>query len=179
MQFLLKDKKGCRRFYDLMTQSQKIELSNKWMQEFGFIYEEDYKIFHKVIQNIKEITLKKFLFKVTNKILVTNSFLHKINKVDSIMCEYSHRQPETIHHLLVECEISKRFWNELKTWLSANSSVTLDLVAKMYYLHIKIKVLQLETIYVFLQNILSKQQIHTEKFTDRKLYKFVQERNSK
>ena len=25
VQFLLKDKKGCRRFYDLMTQSQKVE----------------------------------------------------------------------------------------------------------------------------------------------------------
>ena len=46
------------------------------------------------------------------------------------MCEYCNRQPETIHHLLVECEISKQFWNELKTWLSANSSVTLDLGEK-------------------------------------------------
>ena len=42
------------------------------------------------------------------------------------MIEYCNRKPETIHHLLVECGISKRIWNELKTWLSANSSVTLD-----------------------------------------------------
>ena len=51
------------------------------MQDFGFINEEDYKIFNNVIQNIKEIKLKDFQFKVTNKILVTNSFLHKINKI--------------------------------------------------------------------------------------------------
>ena len=80
MQFLLKDKKGCRRFYDLMTQSQKIKLTNKWMQEFVFIKEEDYKIFNRVILNIKEIKLKDFQFKVTNKILATNSFLYKVKK---------------------------------------------------------------------------------------------------
>ena len=127
VQFLLKDKKRCRRFYDLMTQSKIIKLTNKWMQEFGFINKEVYKIFNKVKEDIKEIKLKDFQFKVTNKILVTNSFLHKINKVDSNISEYCNHQPETIHHLLVECEITKRIWNELKTWLSANSSVTLDL----------------------------------------------------
>ena len=77
------------------------------MQDFGFINEEDYKIFNNVIQNIKEIKLKDFQFKVTNKILVTNSSLHKINEVDSNMCEYCNRQPETIHYLLVECETIK------------------------------------------------------------------------
>ena len=72
------------------------------------------KIFNKVIQNITEIKLKDFLFKVTNKILVTNFSLHKINKVDSNMYEYCNRQPETIQNLLVKCEISKRFCNNIK-----------------------------------------------------------------
>ena len=84
------------------------------MQKFSFINEEDYKLFNNVIQNIKEIKLKDFQFKVTNKILVTDSFLHRIIKVDINMCEYCNRQPETIHHLLVECKISKRFLNDLK-----------------------------------------------------------------
>ena len=36
-------KKDCRRLYDLMSQSTKIKLTNKWMQELGFINEEEYK----------------------------------------------------------------------------------------------------------------------------------------
>ena len=68
VKLIFKDKGGCRRFYDLMTQSNKIELSNKWMQELGFINED------KVIRSIKEIRFKNFQYKVTNKILVTNHF---------------------------------------------------------------------------------------------------------
>ena len=71
--YLLKDKKGCRRFYDSMAQSKTTELTNTWMQEFGFINEEEYRIFNKVIRNVKEIELKDFQFKVTNK-----NFSHKI-----------------------------------------------------------------------------------------------------
>ena len=77
------------------------------MQELGFINEEEHKSFNKVIRSIKEIRLKDFQYKVTNKILVTKSFLHKINKVDNNICEYCNLQPETIYHLFIECEIVK------------------------------------------------------------------------
>ena len=113
-----------------MTQSKKIELTNKWMQELGFINEEENKSFNKVICSIKEIRLKDFQYKVTNKILVTKSFLHKINKVDNSICEYCSLQPETIYHLFIECEIVKRFWNELRIWLSNNSTVIIELGEK-------------------------------------------------
>ena len=49
VKLVLKDKKkGCRRFYDLMSQSTKIEQTNKWMQEFGFINDEEYKHFNSI-----------------------------------------------------------------------------------------------------------------------------------
>ena len=130
LQFILKDKKGCRRFYDQICQSKEIELTTKWMQEFGFIDAEEYRNFNKIIQNIKEIKLKDVQFKVTNRILVTKSFLHKINKVDNNNCEYCIRQPETIYHLFVECETVKQFWNELQRWLSNNSTIRLELGEK-------------------------------------------------
>ena len=100
------------------------------MQELGFINEEEHKSFNKVIRSIKEIRLKDFQYKVTNKILVTKSFLHKINKVDNNICEYCNLQPETIYHLFIECEIVKRFWNGLRIWLSNNSTVTIELGEK-------------------------------------------------
>ena len=130
VKLILKDKKGCRRFYDLMTQSKKIELTNKWMQELGFINEEEHKSFNKVIRSIKEMRLKDIQYKVTNKILVTKSFLHKINKVEYSICEYCNLQPETIYHPFIECEMVKRFWNELRIWLSNNSTIIIELGEK-------------------------------------------------
>ena len=93
------------------------------MQELGPINEEEHKSFNKVMCSIKEIRLTDFQYKVTNKILVTKSFLHKTNKVDNNIYEYCNLQPETIYHLFIECEIVKRFWNELRIWLSNNSTV--------------------------------------------------------
>ena len=109
-----------------MTQK-KNELTNKWI---GFINEEEHKSFNKVIRSIKEIRLKDFQYKVTNKTLVTKSFLHKINKVDNNICEYCNLQPETIYHLFIECEIVKRFWNELRIWLGNNSTLIIELGGK-------------------------------------------------
>ena len=38
--------------------------------------------------------LRDFQYKVNNKILVTNSFLFKINKIDSAVCTYCMEQLE-------------------------------------------------------------------------------------
>lgn len=127
VQQLIKDKKGCRRFYDIMTGANKFESNNKWVQEIGMINDQELKRYNKVIKFIQEIKLKDFQYKITNKILVTKSFLFKINKVDDDRCEYCQRKPETIYHLFVECEKVKQFWNELKRWVRINTNIQLDL----------------------------------------------------
>ena len=137
-----------------MTQSKRIELTNKWMQVLGFINEEEHKSFNKVIRSFKEIQVKDFQYKITNKILVTKSFLHKINKVDNNICEYCNLQPETIYHLFIECEIVKRFWNELRIWLSNNSTVIIELGENKFYSLVMIKEIHLENISALLQNII-------------------------
>ena len=109
VKLILKDKKGCRQFYDLMIQSKMIELTNKWMQELGFINEEEHNCFNKIIRSIKEIRLKDFQYKVTNKILVKKSFLHKINKFDKNICEYCNLQPEIRLLILFHLVISSFF----------------------------------------------------------------------
>ena len=154
VKLILTDKKGCRRFYDLMTQSKKIELTNKWMQELGFINEEEHKSFNKVIRSIIEIRLKDFQYKVTNKILIAKLFLHKINKVDNNICECCNLQPETIYHLFIECEIVKRFWNELRIWLSNNSTVIIELGEKQILFACQDKKIHLETICALLHNVI-------------------------
>ena len=81
--------------------------------------------YHSVIISLNEVKLKDFQYKITNKILVTKSFLYRINKTNDNLCEYCHQQPETIFHLFVECEEVKQFRNLLNNWLSAvsNSSI--------------------------------------------------------
>ena len=71
--------------------------------------------------------LKDFQYKITNKILVTKHFLHKINKIDNNLCEYCQQTPETIFHLFIECEIVKRFWENLKAWLNNNANINISL----------------------------------------------------
>ena len=165
LQFVLKDKKGCRRFYDLMLQSKKIELNDKWMQEFGFIDTDEYKHYNKIIASVKEIKLKDFQFKVINKILVTKSFLYRINKTDNNICEYCNQQTETIYHLFVECEIVKQFWNELQLWLNTHSTLTLNLDGKQIIFSNQDR---RNTIRNYL-SIIAKHYIYTTKFTQKTL----------
>ena len=44
---------------------------------------QEYEKYNQVIQSVKEIKLKDFQYKTTNKILVTKYFLYRINKIDN------------------------------------------------------------------------------------------------
>ena len=88
-----------------------ITLENKWLREVGNLNENDFVNHNRVIKNLKEVTLQDFQFKITNKILVTKSFLHRIGKIDDNQCSYCNEnmKSETIHHLFVECDKIKQF----------------------------------------------------------------------
>ena len=69
--FLINDKKGCRRFYDIMIRANETNIENKWVREIGVINEHDFVNHNRALKDLKEITLKDFQFKISNKILVT------------------------------------------------------------------------------------------------------------
>lgn len=129
-QQVIKDKKGGRFFYDTMIEANKLDLQNKWSQQFGDINETEWKKYNTVLKTVKDVKLKDFQYKINNKILVTKSFLFKINKADNDLCEYCSNHSESIYHLFVQCEKAKQFFNELKIWLSANSNLTIELNEK-------------------------------------------------
>ena len=87
--------------------------TNKWEPVGININEQSWKKYHSVIKALNEVRSKDFQYKITNKILVTNSFLYRINKTDDNLCEYCHEQPETVFHLFVQCEEAKQFWSLL------------------------------------------------------------------
>ena len=103
--YLGKDKKGSRTFYDILIDN-KIPTppSEKWIKELGDIQQDEWNTYNRIIKDIKETKLKEFQFKINNRILVTKSFRYKINKVEDGMCSFCNQHPETILHLFYYCE---------------------------------------------------------------------------
>ena len=87
VQLLIKDRRGCRRFYDLMVDANEMILNKKWDREIPNISAQDWKNYHSVIKSLKEVKFKDFQYKVNNNILVTKSFLNRINKTDNNLCD--------------------------------------------------------------------------------------------
>ena len=80
---LLKDKKGSRRFYDILAHVSEINITNRWIDQLGNINDKEWKLYNSSIHDINEVKLADFQFKINNKNLVTNSFLFKIKKINN------------------------------------------------------------------------------------------------
>ncbi|MCG7892737.1 MAG: reverse transcriptase domain-containing protein, partial [Candidatus Thiodiazotropha endolucinida] len=163
-QKVIKDKKGCRSFYDAMAGVSEINFINKWEQEVGNISQDDLLNYNLVIAELKEVALKDFQYKITNKILVTKSFLHRIRKIDENQCSYCSNQPETIIHLFTECEKVARFWQQLKFWLMLHMNLNLDTDSKPTIFSYQNKNELLSYI-----SVLAKQYIYKNKFVNNDL----------
>ena len=96
---VIKYKKGSRNIYDLLIGTDEINSHIKWQATLGDITENEWKTYHSYITNIKEIKLRDFQYKINNKILVTNSFLRKINRIDSGFCTYGNENEEKIFRM--------------------------------------------------------------------------------
>ena len=86
-----------------------------------------------IVRNTQEIKLKDFQFKLNNHILVTKSFLYKINKTDNDRCSLFDQDSETISHLFYHCDKAKEFWSALQNWLQVNGNINLDLKINTVY----------------------------------------------
>ena len=115
---VMKDKKGSRKIYDKIEPVKEQLNKDRWNTELGHITNEEQNKVNSSLKYINEIKLRDFQFKINNKILVTNSFLHKINKIDNNLCANCQKETESIFHLLCTCDIVKEFWDTFKTWVS-------------------------------------------------------------
>ena len=127
---LIKTKKGSRIFYDIFVGVNEYIPQGKWQAEIGNITGNEWKLYFLNIKQCHEVKLRDFQYKINNKILVTNSFLFKINKIDSDVCNYCREQPEKIFHLFLLCPKVRTFWNELKVWLYTNANIEISLENK-------------------------------------------------
>ena len=83
----------------------------KWMNTIG-ITPEEWNFFNGIVRNTQEVKLNDFQFKINDNILVTTSFLYKINKTDNDRCSYCDQN--SISHLFYHYDKAKDFWSALK-----------------------------------------------------------------
>ena len=63
VKYLLKDKQGCRTFYDQLLQVDQIIRQEKWMNEAGHINDQEWNTYNSVIIFFNEVVLKDFQYK--------------------------------------------------------------------------------------------------------------------
>ena len=124
---LIKARKGSRLFYDIFVNINEYIPQGKWQGEIGDINENEWKMYFQEIKQLHEVKLRDFQYKINNKILVTNSFLFKINKIDSPICTYCREHSEKIFHLFLTCPKIMQFWKELKLWLQSKVNIDISL----------------------------------------------------
>lgn len=164
LSYITNSKKGCRLFYEILAGVNDLNSHDKWRNEIGVIQENDWHRYHSSLQKIKEVKLKDFQFKINNRILVTNSFLWTINKIDSNLCGYCKENIESIYHLFITCPKVKEFWNTLNIWLNVNANINLILQDRNILFSAQSE--QELINYIF---VLAKYYIYKNKFTDRLL----------
>ena len=84
-------------------------------------------IYLKPFLTTKDTKLRWFQYRISHKILTTNSFLYKIKLRSNDLCTFCLLEPESIVHLFCECEKVKTFWNSLMRWLKDKCSHIYDL----------------------------------------------------
>ena len=67
MAYLLKDKKGSRIFYGILTYVDEMNVTHRWGNQFGNISDKEWKLHNYSIKDIKEVKLADFNIKLTIK----------------------------------------------------------------------------------------------------------------
>ena len=65
----ISNKKGSRRFYDVLINASETVVQYKWEQESGELSKYEVVHYNSVITELEEVTLKNFQFKINNKLL--------------------------------------------------------------------------------------------------------------
>ena len=90
----------------------------KWSNEIQDVRSEYIQNYFSLAKSCtNETKLIYFQCKLLNRILTTNTFLHKIGKTENNNCTFCKENPESLIHLFCDCRIIKHFWNECSDWL--------------------------------------------------------------
>jgi hypothetical protein len=98
-----------------------------WQNKYK-INEETMKLVFTLPYRVSKLTILQSLqYKILNKILNCNYWLHKIKIKESPMCRFC-SEDETIEHFFFGCPITKQFWYAFQTWWNALGHHTIEII---------------------------------------------------
>ena len=134
IKLLLSDKKGCQRIYKILSKNEECPIAQiKWQNEIllpeNFKWHKAYSLPYKLTNDTQ---LRWFQYRLSHRILATNTFLNKIGIKDHNKCSFCKTHPETLRHLFWDCDIVTTFWHDLQNWLMGECAhiVNLNLTIK-------------------------------------------------
>ena len=101
------------------------------IRNIELIHKEDWsKIYSLPFRSCKEVKTKIFQYKINMDSLMTNVRLFKMKIVDDDSCSFCSKLPETMMHILYDCEQVKKVWIQFENWWESHSHVRLNLCYK-------------------------------------------------
>lgn len=121
--------KICKSVYNHIIQNQvvmeQITGIQKWENYFrGNINSNDWlEGIYNMYTTTKNTDLLFYQYKIMHFILVTNESLFRWNIADSDICVWCNEEIETIPHILLECEVVKQFWIDIRLWIYQKTDI--------------------------------------------------------
>ena len=97
----------------------------KYTEQYSSVcleWKEIYNLPFKVLNDTKS---REFQYKILNRYLTTNAFLHKIGLTASPLCTFCGAESESLEHLLITCPFTNDFWLDFICWCR-NVNIVLD-----------------------------------------------------
>ena len=94
----------------------------EWHSSACLEWQEIYSFPSKVLIDTKS---REFQYKILNRYLTTNSFLHKIGLIASPLCTFCGLESKSLEHLLISCSFTSDFWLDFIDWCR-NANIVLE-----------------------------------------------------
>lgn len=107
-----------------------IRLKQKWERDIGCF---DNNSFLEVVNATKSSYNRMFHYRLVNRIMATNRYLHIINIKDSECCTFCKTEPETLAHLFWHCPKTKNFITAIQTELLTKYDIQIRIEPKTWF----------------------------------------------
>ena len=134
---LLNSERGGRKAYGYLVKSIRKEqkYQEKWDWELGLENSVDlWKQINCEIRSLTGTPLRWLQYKIIHRILGTNAFLYKVGLLDSPLCSFCNRRPESISHLLWDCPVTAKVVDEVRQWLGKIYGKTVHITGQEFIL---------------------------------------------
>lgn len=89
---------------------------SKFTEHYSSVYLDWQEIYNLPFKVVLDTKSREFQYKILNRYLTTNSFLHKIGLIASPLCSFCHAESESLEHLFISCSFTQSFWLEFICW---------------------------------------------------------------